>query len=166
MELTFTDATLNDLPLIVATYNSTIPGRMVTADLEPVRVEDKLKWFNEHNPSSRPLWLVKLDGVYAGWVSFQNFYGRAAYNGTAEISIYLEEGLRGKGLGKKCLEIAMNTCPQLKIKTLLGFIFGHNLPSLKLFYELGFEKWGDLPGIANMEGVERDLLILGKKITH
>ena len=29
-------ATLDDLPAIVAIYNSTIAGRMVTADLEPV----------------------------------------------------------------------------------------------------------------------------------
>lgn len=166
MELTFTNATLSDLPAIVVTYNSTVAGRMVTADLEPVTTESKMNWFNDHNPETRPLWIVKADGVYAGWLSFQSFYGRPAYNGTAEVSIYLEESMRGKGLGKKCLEKAIAAAPQLKIKTLLGFIFGHNEPSLKLFYELGFEKWAHLPHVANMAGTERDLLILGKRIAE
>jgi L-amino acid N-acyltransferase YncA len=165
MKLTFTDATPGDLPAIVATYNSTVAGRIVTADLEPVSVESKRRWFEEHNPSTRPLWIVKADNEYAGWVSFQNFYGRPAYSATAEISIYLEEKMRGKGLGKKCLEIAIDCCPQLKIKTLLGFIFGHNMASLKLFHDLGFEKWADLPKVANMGGIERDLLILGKRVS-
>jgi phosphinothricin acetyltransferase len=35
-------ATVNDLPDITAIYNSTIPGRMVTADTEPVTVESRL----------------------------------------------------------------------------------------------------------------------------
>jgi L-amino acid N-acyltransferase YncA len=48
--------------------------------------------------------------------------------------------------------------------TLLGFIFGHNEPSLQLFYRFGFEKWGHLPNVAELDGIERDLIILGKKI--
>ena len=46
----------------------------------------------------------------------------------------------------------------------LGFIFGHNEPSLNLFYRLGFVKWGHLPEVANMDGLMRDLLILGRKV--
>ena len=39
MTLHFRDAVLDDLPGIVAIYNSTVPSRLVTADLEPVTVE-------------------------------------------------------------------------------------------------------------------------------
>ncbi|MGE8329854.1 MAG: N-acetyltransferase, partial [Paraburkholderia nemoris] len=35
MSLSYRDATLDDLPSIVAIYNSTVPSRQVTADLEP-----------------------------------------------------------------------------------------------------------------------------------
>ncbi|HWY33331.1 MAG TPA: GNAT family N-acetyltransferase, partial [Nitrosopumilaceae archaeon] len=135
-------------------------------DLEPVSTESKTKWFHEHNPTTRPLWIVEVDGIYSGWVSFQSFYGRPAYQQTAEISIYLEENVRGKGLGKICLQHALNSCPSLNIHTLLGFIFGHNETSLKLFNQLGFEKWAHLPEIANMEGIKRDLLILGRKVSE
>lgn len=163
MQVDFIHATINDLPKIVATYNSTVASRLVTADLEPVSNESKLDWFNAHSPERRPLWLVIMDNEYSGWMSFNSFYGRPAYDGTVEVSIYLEEKARGKGLGKLCLQKAIDVSPSLKIHSLLGFIFGHNEPSLKLFYQFGFQKWAHLPAIANMDGIMRDLIILGKK---
>jgi L-amino acid N-acyltransferase YncA len=164
MEIEFIHATLDDLPAIVETYNATIPSRLVTADLEPVTVLSRLQWFNAHNKEKRPLWLVRTKHEYIGWMSFNSFYGRPAYDGTVEVSIYLESKWHGKGIGKACLSYAEAVAPSLNINTLLGFIFGHNEPSLHLFYKFGYEKWAHLPKIANMEGIERDLLILGKRM--
>ncbi len=164
MNINFEYATLEDLPEIVETYNSTVPGRLVTADLAPVSVESKLPWFNSHNNTNRPLWKVIYNNEYAGWMSFNSFYGRPAYNGTVEVSIYLEQKFRGNGLGKACLTKAISEAPAMKIHTLLGFIFGHNEPSLNLFYQFQFEKWAQLPAVANMDGIMRDLIILGKKV--
>lgn len=158
------DAQLEDLSTIVNLYNSTIPGRMVTADIEPVSVESRLQWFNDHSPSSRPLWVVETNGEICAWVSYQSFYGRPAYQATAELSIYINEAFRGKKLGKYLIQKAIEACPELGIKTLLGFIFGHNEPSLKLFHYFGFEKWAHLPNVAELDGIERDLLILGKRV--
>jgi phosphinothricin acetyltransferase len=106
----FTYAKENDLKRIVETYNSTVASRLVTADLEPVSVESKKTWFNSHNQTNRPLWIVSVDRKYAGWMSFNSFYGRPAYDITAEVSIYLEENARGKGLGNICLEKAIDEC--------------------------------------------------------
>lgn len=164
MKIEFINAQQTDLPIIVATYNSTVASRLVTADLEPVSIESKQTWFDAHSAKIRPLWIVEVDGTYAGWMSFNSFYGRPAYDGTVEVSIYLEESARGKGLGKACLEKAFASCAELHIKTLLGFIFDHNEPSLQLFYKMGFEKWAHLPKIANMIDAERGLIILGKRI--
>lgn len=155
---------MKDLPAIVGTYNSTIESRMVTADLEPVSVESKLAWFNNHNPKTRPLWVVEYDGRYAGWISFTDFKSRDAYYKTAELGIYIEKEFRGKGLGDACLQYAIEKSPSLKITSLTGFIFGHNEPSLKLFYKHGFEKWAEMPGICDMEGILRDVIIVGKKV--
>lgn len=161
----FADASLKDLEQIVAIYNSTISSRMVTADLEQVSVESKVSWFHEHQPDKRPLWIIKNEeDIIIGWVSFQNFYGRPAYSATAEISIYLHPMHRGKGLGTQVLDYCMQQCDQLKITTLLGYIFEHNQPSLTLFKKAGFEEWAHLPNIANLEGVERSLKILGKRV--
>ena len=99
-----------------------------------------------------------------GWVSFQDFYGRPAYNGTAEISIYLDESVRGKGYGKEILQYCFLQCPALNIDTLLGFIFAHNEPSVKMFLSLGFEEWAHLKDIAKMDDQLFSLKIFGKKI--
>ena len=164
MIIIFEHAKQQDLESIVSTYNSTIASRLVTADLEPVSMESKQDWFNAHTSNKRPLWIVLVNNKYAGWMSFNSFYGRPAYDGTVEVSIYLEESARGNGLGKACLQKAFDVCAELNIKTLLGFIFDHNEPSLQLFYKMGFEKWAHLPKIANMIDAERGLIILGKRV--
>lgn len=160
----FRDASERDLPAIVAIYNSTIAGRRVTADLEPVSVESRLAWFHAHDPQRRPLWVAEEDGVIIGWLSFSDFYGRPAYGASVEVSIYLAEAARGKGLGKIFLERAIARAPDYGVKTLLGFIFGHNEPSLKLFERFGFERWGSLPRVASLDDIERDLIIVGLRI--
>ncbi len=160
----FSDANIEDLPLIVEIYNSTIPGRLVTADTEPVTVKDKLPWFNAHNPETRPLWMVRENSDVIGWVSYNDFYGRPAYSGTAEISIYLHPDRRGKGYGKKILNYCLAQASNLQLHTLLGFIFSHNAPSIQLFLQAGFMEWGRLEDVAIMDGKKYGLLIFGKKI--
>lgn len=155
------DAHETDLPEIVAIYNASIPGRMATADLEPVSVESRVIWFSEHIPSYLPLWVMEVDKAICGWLSFQSFYGRPAYQATAEISIYVAPTYHRRGVGRQLLSRAIRTSPSLGLKTLLGFIFAHNQPSLQLFESLGFQRWGYLPKVAELDGVERDLEIVG-----
>ena len=163
--LQFRNATIQDLTWIVQVYNQTIPSQMVTADIEPVTVESRYPWFRDHNTQSRPLYVVMLDDhIRIGWVSYQDFYGRPAYQATAEISIYLEETCRGKGFGKMILTTCVEKAASLGIRHLVGFIFAHNLPSLRLFESVGFEKWGFLPDIALLHGKERSLCIVGKHV--
>jgi L-amino acid N-acyltransferase YncA len=159
-------ARLEDLPLIVEIYNSTIASREVTADTEPVTVASRQQWFDDHHPERRPLWVIQASGTdqVLGWMSYSNFYGRPAYSGTAELSIYIAEAARGQGIGRYCLEQAIAYAPSIAVHTLLGFIFGHNVPSLALFNKFGFDTWAHLPRVANLDGIERDLIILGKRV--
>jgi len=165
--LNFRIAQKKDLHRIVEIYNSTIPSRLVTADLEEVSAESKLNWFYEHNPTKRPLWVVENEeNSIIGWVSFQSFYGRPAYDATVEVSIYFDENERAKGYGKLALQFCIDQAPKYGIKTLLGFIFSHNTPSLHLFKKFGFEEWANLPNIALLDQDERSLSILGKRIVY
>jgi L-amino acid N-acyltransferase YncA len=165
---TFRDAAETDLPAIVAIYNATIPSRMVTADTEPVSVASRVPWFQAHNPRTRPLWVLSdnsKQGAIAAWLSFNSFYGRPAYNPTAEISVYVGEPYRRHGLGKWLVQEAITRAPACEVSTLLGFIWAHNEPSLQLFRRFDFAPWGHLPRIAVLDRVERDLVILGKRLT-
>jgi L-amino acid N-acyltransferase YncA len=163
--MTIRDATEDDLPAIVAIYNASVPGRTATADTEPVSIADRRNWFRAHHPDRRPLWVAIEDEVVAGWLSFQSFYGRPAYHATAEISVYIARGRQRKGIGRELLAKAIERAPLLGLKTLLGFVFGHNEASLHLFENYGFQRWGVLPRVAELDGVERDLIILGRRIS-
>jgi len=156
------DAVEADLPAIVEIYNATVPTRMVTAELEPTTVEARLPWFREHSPEQYPFWVAELEGCVIGWLDFKKFLPRCAYRGTAEISVYVDEEFRRRGVGQRLLEHAIARAPSLGITALVGLIFGHNEPSLKLFRRLSFERWAFLPGVAQLDGVERDLVMMGQ----
>ena len=162
--MTIRDATEADLPAIVAIYNSIIPGRMVTADLEPVTVASRIPWLKAHDPARRPIWVVEDNGAVRAWLSFDTFYPRSAYDGTVMIALYVEEKHRRAGLGRLLLTRALAHAPTLGIHTLLGYIFAHNEPSLRLFAQFGFERWAHLPRVALLDGIERDLVILGRRL--
>ena len=158
-------ATEADLPAIVEIYNQTIPGRMVTADTSPVTIESRTVWFNAHTPDARPLWVAELDGKVVAWLSFNSFYGRPAYNATVEVSLYVAETARRRGIGAWFVQYAIDWASKNKITTLLGFIWSHNDPSLRLFEHFGFQRWGYLPRVAVLDGVDRDLVIVGRRVS-
>ena len=163
--MTFRDATEADLPAIVAIYNAAIPGRMATADTEPVTVSQRLPWFRDHDLARRPLWMAVEDDRILGWLSFQSFYGRPAYHATAEVSVYVAPAAQRRGIALALLTRARAEAPRLGLRTLLGFIFDHNAPSLALFERLGFERWALLPRVAELDGVERGLVIVGRRVS-
>jgi L-amino acid N-acyltransferase YncA len=163
-QFTRRDAVIGDLPRIVAIYNSTIPTRIATADLEPVSVESRIEWFSEHEPGRRPLWVVEIDGDVRAWLSLSSFYGRPAYGATVEVSVYVDERNRAQGLGTFLVGEALAQAPALGIRTLLAFVFGHNVGSVALFSRYEFEPWGWLPGVAVLDGLPRDLAILGRHL--
>src|SRR5437870_193452 len=131
------DAVEADLPTIVEIYNATVPTRMVTAELEPTAVEARLPWFREHTPDRHPLWVAEIDGQVAGWLSVKSFLPRCAYRGTVELSVYIDEKFRRRGIARRLLGEAIARAPSLEINAMVGLIFAHNEPSLKLFECLG-----------------------------
>jgi L-amino acid N-acyltransferase YncA len=158
------NADLVDLPMIVEIYNSTVNSHVVTADVEPVSVVNRLAWFHAHEVDCYPLWVLDVDGAIAGWLGFQPFYGRPAYRHTAELSVYVAATHRRQGVGQKLLAKAIATGPTIGITTLLGFIFADNYPSLQLFAQFDFQTWGCLPKVAKFEHSAQDLVIVGKTL--
>lgn len=157
-------AVMDDLANVVAIYNTTIAGRQVTADLEPITIESRLKWFEEHSENHRPLWVMKVKGEIVAWLSFSNFHSRSAYDATVEISIYIAESYRSRGIGSIFLEEAIKHCPRLQILNIVGLVFGHNEPSITLLKKFGFVQWGLMPQVAILDGIERDLVIMGRRV--
>jgi len=161
------NADASDLPAIVDIYNAAIPGRLATADTEPVSLASRQSWFYDRDFSKHPIWVFEdpsPDKRILGWLSFKPFYGRPAYAATAEVSIYVDPDAQRTGVATQLIEHALERATELRLTTYLAFVFAHNGPSLALCRKFGFEQWGHLPGIAVLDGTDRDLLILGKRI--
>ena len=145
-------------------YNAATATRTSTALFDPVTVEERLPWFHRHSPNQFPLCVAELGGLVVGWLSFHEFIRRHAYAGAVEISIYVDERFRRRGVGRQLLTKAIADAPRLKVRALLGYILGHNEASLAMFEQAGFECWGRLPRIARFETAERDLVIVGRHL--
>ena len=102
-----------------------------------------------------------MEREIAGWFSFEPFRKRSAYHATVEVSIYIAAKHRRRGIAKRLLAEAIRHAPALGLKTLTAGAFAHNEPSLVLFGEFGFEPWAYFPRVAELDGVGRDLVLLG-----
>ncbi|ALF59369.1 phosphinothricin acetyltransferase [Psychrobacter urativorans] len=175
-------ADIDDLPKILAIYNQSIAGKQATANWELVTVTERTAWFNEHlNNPMRPIYVVKAinkecqttDQVFVqnqataeivAWGSFSDLYARPAYHISSEISIYLHQDYHGKGLGNLLTRWMLTQAANLDIHNVVALIFAHNQPSLGLFTKLGFEQWGYMPQVCDMQGFTADVVMLGKTV--
>ena len=158
-------AETRDLPAIVEIYNEAIPSQRSTADTQPVRLEDRLAWFEEHRPHEYPIFVADVDGQIAGWCSLSAYRpGRAALRTTAEISYYVSTAYHRRGIGTALIEHALAACPALGILHLFAIVLEGNEASLRLLRKAGFEQWGYLPRVANFDGQEIGHLYYGRHV--
>jgi len=157
-----------DLPAIVEIYNAAIPGRAATCDLEPVSVAERESWFHRSAAQRRPIWVghrPEAPEVVTGYLSFEPFLnGRRGYDVTADLALYLHPEHRGRGQGEHLLRAAVEHAPELGVRTLAATILAGNERSLRLFRSCGFEEWGRLPGVAELDGIARDVVFVGRPV--
>jgi L-amino acid N-acyltransferase YncA len=169
MPYTHRNATEADLPKIVEIYNFAVATRSCSCDLDPTTVETRRPSFRKHTPDRRPFWVAEdsaKPGLGAiGYLGFFHFMNeRPGYYITADIAIYLHPYYQGKSLGAYLLGQAIEHSPSLGIETLTATIFASNEASLALFRKMGFERWGFMPRVARLEGVEKDLVLVGRRL--
>lgn len=169
-------ASIEDLPTVLEIYNQSIPGKQATANLAVVTIDERAAWFAEHlNSQTRPIYVVKTlassekttskSPTVVAWGSFSDLYARTAYHISTEISIYLHQEYHGQGLGSLLTRWMLTQAPNLGIQNVVALIFAHNQPSLGLFYKLGFEQWGYMPKVCDMQGFIADVVMLGLAVT-
>jgi len=171
-------ASQNDLSEILAIYNQSIAGKQATANLTHVTCEEREAWFDEHlNSATRPIYVVRAvatagesaeqtaSAPIVAWGSYSDLYARMAYHISSEISIYLHQDYHGQGLGSSLMRWMVTQAPSLGINNIVALVFAHNQPSLGLFRKFGFEQWGYMPEVCDMEGFIADVVMLGKAVT-
>jgi phosphinothricin acetyltransferase len=170
MHFTYRDAAREDLPRIVEIYNHAVVTRESSCDLEPVAVSAREQWFANHSGNRRPIWVAEdCDATYRGVVGYLGFYyfmnERPGYYITSDLAIYLHPDYQGRRLGTYLLGEAIRHAPTRGIEVIAVTIFASKQPSLRLFQRHGFQQWGFMPRVARLGEIERDLVMMGRRLS-
>jgi phosphinothricin acetyltransferase len=119
------------------------------------------EWNKDHLPFSRII--AKEDGAILGWAALTPVSGRCVYAGVAEVSVYVSDKARGKGLGKKLLQKLIEESEANNIWTLQAGIFPENIASIKIHEACGFRTLGTRERIGQMNGRWRDTILMERR---
>ncbi len=132
-----------DLEAITQIYNQAILNTVATFDTEPKTVDSRLDWFNKHD-KRYPILVALSDNVVVGWVSLSVWSDKCAYNKTAELSIYIEEQQRGRGIGKKLMNSIIEHANNIDCHTIISRIAGESEASIHLHEKYEFQLIGTM----------------------
>ena len=103
------------------------------------------------------------DGRVVGWIALAPVSSRCCYEGVAEVSAYVAEGARGKGVGKALLGALIESSERAGIWTLETGVFPENAASVGLLQRFGFRVVGTRERIGEMHGMWRDVVFLERR---
>ena len=120
-----------------------------------------IEWDEAHVKNSR---LIAVeDTEVLGWAALTPVSGRCVYAGVGEVSVYVSEKTRGKGVGKKLLNALINESEKNNFWTLQAGIFPENYASIKIHEQCGFRIIGSREKIDQSNGSWRDTLLLERR---
>lgn len=154
-------ATAKDLDAITDIYNEAVRNTTATFDVQPKTAEEQKEWFEEHD-AKHPLLVAEQVERVVGWASLSRWSDRCAYSDTAEVSLYVKEEYRGKGIGKTLLKALVNEGESAGLHTVVARISEGNDISLHLFESEGFEQVGIMREVGRKFGKLLDVYMLQK----
>lgn len=145
-------------PQVADIYLQGIATGIATFQMEATDWET---WNKNHLPNCR---IAAFEGdQMAGWAAISPVSSRCVYAGVAEVSIYIAENFRGKGIGKYLLSKLIDTSEAAGLWTLQSGIFAENKASIKLHEQCGFRIIGYREKIGNRDGVWKDNIIMARR---
>ncbi|WP_344315291.1 metalloregulator ArsR/SmtB family transcription factor [Fodinicola feengrottensis] len=132
----------------VATFETAVPSRTVL----------DAKWLPDHR------WVAEIDGVVVGWAAITPASTRPCYAGVGETSLYVADGMRGRGVGKALIHRQVTAADTAGLWTLQSAIFSENKASLALHHSAGFRTVGVRERIAQRDGRWHDTIFIERRI--
>ena len=119
------------------------------------------KWTENHLEIARLV--VRDEEEVVGWAALSPVSKRDVYRGVAEVTVYVTESARGKGIGRALLEALIAESEMNGIWTLQASIFPENTASVELHLRCGFREVGRRERIAMLGGVWRDTILFERR---
>jgi L-amino acid N-acyltransferase YncA len=128
--------------------------------------------FETHAPSwetwdaghlARPRLKAVAGSEVAGWAALSQVSSRRVYAGVAEVSIYVAEAFRGRGVGAHLLKELVRASEDSGLWTLQAGIFAVNVPSIRLHAACGFRVVGTRERLGKLGDTWRDVVLMERR---
>ncbi|MCY7350873.1 MAG: N-acetyltransferase family protein [Cytophagaceae bacterium] len=118
-------------------------------------------WAESHLPHNR--FVAVENEIVAGWVALSSVSGRCVFGGVAEVSVYVAEAFRGRGVGLLLLVEVIRASEESGLWTLQASIDALNEASLRLHEKAGFRLVGVRERLGQRLGEWRDIVLLERR---
>ena len=118
-------------------------------------------WDASHLPGCRLV--ARLDDEVAGWAALSPVSERCVYGGVAEVSVYVAEASRGRGVGRALLARLIEESEREGIWTLQAGVFPENRASVAAHESAGFRLVGVRERLGRLDGAWRDVALLERR---
>ena len=154
-----------DLPAITAIYAHHVLNGTGTFETTPPIQEDMAARRADVLSKGLPYLVAEEDGRLLGFAYCNWFKPRPAYRYSAEDSIYLADGARGRGMGKELLAALMAEAESAGVRKLIAVIGDSaNLGSVGVHRSLGFTSVGVLKSCGWKFGKWLDVVLMEKPL--
>ena len=119
------------------------------------------EWDRAHLAEHR--FVAERDGRVCGWIAAVPVSPRGCYAGVAELSVYVGEEERGRGVGAELLAAVIESSERAGIWTLQTGVFPENTASLALLGRFGFRAIGTQERIGRLHDIWRDVVLLERR---
>lgn len=152
-------ATLSDVSAITDIYNDAILNTVATFDTELKSIENRMEWMHQHS-DKYPVVVAEENGAVIGFASMTRWSDRAAYDDTAEISIYIHPAHRDKGIGKQLIKAIIEAGRIGGLHCVLSRITQGNDKSIYLHEQNGFRTVGVMKEVGKKFGQVLDVTMM------
>jgi phosphinothricin acetyltransferase len=159
MATTVRPSTRADLARLTEIYNHYILTTPITFDIDPMTEEQRAPWFHEHTQPPRYRLLVAEDGGrVVGFAGTGRFRNKAAYDTSAETTIYCAPEATGLGVGTALYMALLAALRGVDLNRLVAGITIPNDASVALHRRFGFRDIGVFTEVGRKFGRYWDVL--------
>ena len=130
-------AGVEHIPAITEIYNDAVEHTVATFDTQQKSLKEQKLWFDGHRDRYPILVALHREKVI-GWASLNPYDDRCAYADTVEISVYIREGFRGKGVGNELTRELLGAGREVGLHAVLARIESGNAASMHILEKFGF----------------------------